>query len=69
MTINQVIAQARNYLSENDIALIKSAYNLRLSPSRAKRITGEPYLEHPLQTAFILAQMGLDAKTIAAGLL
>ena len=70
MTINQVIAQARNYLSENDIALIKSAYNFAAQAHRGqKRITGEPYLEHPLQTAFILAQMGLDAKTIAAGLL
>jgi len=71
MTINQVVAQAKHHLlSEDDITLIKSAYNFAAQAHRGqKRITGEPYLEHPLQTAFILAQMKLDAKTIAAGLL
>lgn len=71
MTINQVVAQAKHHLlSEDDITLIKSAYNFAAQAHRGqKRITGEPYLEHPLQTAFILAQMKLDAKTIAASLL
>jgi len=71
MTINQVVAQAKNHLlSEDDITLIKSAYNFAAQAHQGqKRITGEPYLEHPLQTAFIVAQMGLDAKTIAASLL
>jgi GTP pyrophosphokinase len=34
-----------------------------------KRESGEPYIIHPLEVACILADMGLDANTIAAGLL
>ena len=46
MTINQVVAQAKHHLlSEDDITLIKSAYNFAAQAHRGqKRITGEPYL-------------------------
>jgi GTP pyrophosphokinase len=33
------------------------------------RLSGEPYITHPLATAFYLASMRLDASTISAGLL
>src|SRR3989338_9014322 len=34
-----------------------------------KRISGEPAIEHNLQCAYILAGLGMDEKTIIAGLL
>jgi len=34
-----------------------------------KRFSGEPYFEHVVETAKILVELGMDAKTIAAGLL
>jgi GTP diphosphokinase / guanosine-3',5'-bis(diphosphate) 3'-diphosphatase len=34
-----------------------------------KRLSGEPYISHPLATAYYLASMRLDASTISAGLL
>ena len=34
-----------------------------------KRFSGEPYIIHPFETAKILAHLGLDSSTIAAGLL
>ena len=33
------------------------------------RLSGEPYLSHPLEVAGILATLKLDAVSIAAGLL
>ncbi|NIQ96566.1 MAG: bifunctional (p)ppGpp synthetase/guanosine-3',5'-bis(diphosphate) 3'-pyrophosphohydrolase, partial [Desulfuromonadales bacterium] len=34
-----------------------------------KRLTGEPYLSHPAEIAYILAQLRMDVNTIVAGLL
>jgi guanosine-3',5'-bis(diphosphate) 3'-pyrophosphohydrolase len=34
-----------------------------------KRMTGEPYIEHPIAVGGILAELGMDDVTIAAGLL
>ena len=34
-----------------------------------KRAAGEPYVQHSLAVSAILAEMGLDAPTLAAGLL
>lgn len=34
-----------------------------------KRVSGEPYIVHPVKVASILAEMGLDENTIAASLL
>ena len=33
------------------------------------RKSNDPYIEHPLQTALILAELQLDATTLAAALL
>lgn len=49
---------------------ITKAYNLAFDAHKnQKRESGEPYIIHPLEVACILAEMGLDTNTIAAGLL
>lgn len=49
---------------------ITKAYNLAFDAHKnQKRESGEPYIMHPLEVACILAEMGLDTNTIAAGLL
>jgi GTP pyrophosphokinase len=57
-------------VDEKDTELIKKAY---LFAERAhegqKRLSGEPYFTHPVETAKILAGLGMDMQTIAAGLL
>ena len=50
--------------------LIEKAYELALKSHRGQvRKSGEPYLEHPLQVATILAELQFDAATLAAALL
>jgi len=50
--------------------LVKEAYHFASEAHQGQvRKSGEPYLEHPLQTALILAELQLDASTLAAALL
>ncbi len=56
--------------SEYDLDLVKLAYDFASDAHKnQKRMSGEPYIEHPLETAIILAKMGLDQDTIIAALL
>lgn len=49
---------------------IIKAYNLANGAhEKQKRESGEPYIVHPIEVACILADMGMDTNTIAAGLL
>ncbi len=50
--------------------MIEDAYNFALSAHQGQvRKSGKPYLEHPLQTALTLAELQLDASSLAAALL
>ncbi|NWF77306.1 MAG: bifunctional (p)ppGpp synthetase/guanosine-3',5'-bis(diphosphate) 3'-pyrophosphohydrolase [Chloroflexi bacterium] len=67
---NALIEQASTYLPEDKVALVKAAYEFAAKAHQGQvRMTGEPYLEHPLNTAMILAEFHLDAETLAAALL
>lgn len=58
------------YLPPEKIALVEDAYNFAKKAHQGQlRKSGEPYFEHPLQTALILAELQLDAGTLAAALL
>ncbi len=53
-----------------DISLLKNAYKFaEKAHAQQKRLSGEPYMLHAVQTALILAEQHLDSATIAAGLL
>lgn len=53
-----------------DAAFIQKAYDFGLKAhENDKRYSGEPYFVHPAAAAKILAELGMDASTIAAGLL
>ncbi|HEV3309816.1 MAG TPA: HD domain-containing protein, partial [Chloroflexota bacterium] len=52
------------------VALVNRAYDFASEAhGDEKRLSGEPYITHPLATAYYLASMRLDAATISAGLL
>ena len=68
--INEILDKAAVYLSGPDQALIQKAYVFSAAAHAGQiRLSGEPYLSHPLEVANILTEMRLDASTIAAGLL
>jgi len=53
-----------------DKALVEKAYNFAAEAHKDhKRFSGEPYLVHLVETAKGLAELGMSAKTVAAGLL
>lgn len=56
--------------TEADLALIQKAYDFSgQAHSGQKRLSGEPYFDHCFATAKNLAELGMSATTISAGLL
>jgi GTP pyrophosphokinase len=69
-TVIDAFLDVRPDADDESAELIRGAYTLAaVAHSGAFRLSGEPYLTHPLAVAYILACMKLDAVTIAAGLL
>ena len=70
ITIYDVISKKKEVTRKVDTKLIMKAYNLAAEKHKdQKRGSGEPYIIHPLNVAYILAEIGLDDNTIAAALL
>ena len=70
VTIDDIIARRKNYNKRADIKLIRKAYEYaKKNHGNQLRKSGEPYIIHPLQVAYTLADLGLDENTICAGLL
>ncbi|SDN49898.1 GTP pyrophosphokinase [Desulfonauticus submarinus] len=68
--ITEILDKAKQYLPNKDIALIQKAYVFSAAAHAGQiRLSGEPYLSHPLEVANILTDLYLDGATIAAGLL
>jgi len=67
---SQLIGKAREYLQPEKLALVEEAYNFASQAHKGQvRKSGEPYLGHPLQVALTLAELQLDASSLAAALL
>ncbi len=68
--ISDIIDKVVEYNPKADPDIIDRAYifSARVHDGQV-RLSGEPYLSHPLEVAGILADMKLDAVSIAAGLL
>ena len=70
ITIQDVINKRKEHSRRVDTKLIMKAYNLANEKHKdQKRSSGEPYIIHPLNVAYILAGIGLDESTISAALL
>jgi GTP diphosphokinase / guanosine-3',5'-bis(diphosphate) 3'-diphosphatase len=68
--INDIIDKIYYYNPDADLGLIDRAYIFSAKVHDGQmRLSGEPYLSHPLEVAGILADMKLDVVSVAAGLL
>jgi GTP pyrophosphokinase len=70
LTAEQVIDKVAAYLNEENVELVKRAYEFAKHSHRDQyRKSGEPYIIHPIQVAGILADLEMDPATVAAGFL
>ncbi|MBR0351098.1 MAG: bifunctional (p)ppGpp synthetase/guanosine-3',5'-bis(diphosphate) 3'-pyrophosphohydrolase [Clostridia bacterium] len=70
ITIQDVISKRKEHSRRIDSKLITRAYEYALKKhGNQLRKSGEPYIIHPLNVAYILADIGLDEATICAALL
>jgi guanosine-3',5'-bis(diphosphate) 3'-pyrophosphohydrolase len=70
MSIERLMEKAKQYLPPDKMALIQDAYDFSAKAHEGQlRLSGEPYIEHPLQIALTLAELQLDAGSLAAALL
>ena len=68
--LEEVIENLLSYYPQADVDIIWKAYVYIAKAHRGQtRLSGSPYLSHPLEVAYILTQLKQDPYTIAAGLL
>ena len=69
-TVKELVSRIQSYLPGDRVELAEKAYQFASERHNGqKRVSGGPYIEHPLQTALFLADLRLDVSTIAAALL
>src|SRR5688500_5907740 len=65
----ELARQMEAYADRLDVDLIRSAYELSVEAHAGqRRASGEPYVNHAVEVATILASLRLDTATIVAGL-
>lgn len=70
VTGEEVIALAATYMTKADVAFVAKALAYATAAHFYQvRKSGEPYIVHPIQVAGILADLHLDAVTVACGFL
>jgi guanosine-3',5'-bis(diphosphate) 3'-pyrophosphohydrolase len=70
MDIKPLLDKVKEYLPEDKLTLVEKAYIFALEAhGNQLRLSGEPFITHPLETAMIVADLQLDETSLAAALL
>lgn len=70
LRIDDLCARVSAYLQPEQIEQIRLAYDFgAVAHEGQKRASGEPYIQHPLEVACILADMHMDHETLIAAIL
>ncbi len=68
--IEKLVNKIEQYNPDMDLKLVIKAYNFAQQAHQDQtRISGDPYINHPVHVAMLLAELELDLTTIVAGLL
>src|SRR5450631_1831620 len=68
--ISQLLDKLEAYLPPPQVERVREAYEFGAEKHRGqKRVSGEPYITHPVAVADILADLRLDADTLVAAIL
>jgi len=68
--LNDIVEEVQKHHPEADTSLIEKAYVFSARAHEGQtRLSGVAYLSHPLEVAYLLAQIGLGPVTVACGLL
>lgn len=67
---NDIVEEVLKYNPRADVEMLQKAYIFSAQAHKGQvRLSGEPYLIHPLEVAYILTKMNLDIPSIVSGLL
>ncbi len=68
--LDDIVERIQSYHPDADVDLLQRAYIFSARAHQGQtRLSGEAYLNHPIEVAAIIAGLKLDAATVAAGLL
>ena len=70
LRITDILDKTQSYLPAEELEMIEKAYVYSATVHQGQvRLSGEPYLTHPMEVAGILADMKLDSAAVISGLL
>lgn len=70
MTLEDVVKKLILYNPKADVAFLRKAYNFAVDAHLGQfRISGEPFIYHPLAVAHILSELEMDVETLVAAFL
>ncbi|RCW52911.1 bifunctional (p)ppGpp synthetase/guanosine-3',5'-bis(diphosphate) 3'-pyrophosphohydrolase [Halanaerobium sp. ST460_2HS_T2] len=70
MELDTLLDKIKSYMDDPDLDMVKKAYGYAERAHQEQyRVSGEPFVEHPLGVAIILADLELDIVSIVASLL
>ncbi len=68
--LNDILEKILSYNPVADLDVVRKAYVFSAKVHQGQvRLSGEPYLVHPMEVAAVLADLRLDVQTVATGLL
>ncbi len=68
--MQEILKLVKGECTDDEICHIRKAYQLAAEAHKdQKRLSGEPYIMHPLSVALILASLGMDEASIVAAIL